>query len=246
MLRFFFTLFALIFVLLINYLANALPFNEQTTSDVANRLEVLFTPAGYVFSIWGVIYLLLTIWVLRQLLPSQRDSAVYKVGSPLFILSCFLNSFWLFLWHYEYFLLSVLVMISLLATLLVLYHRTHPLAKTLFDLLPFSLYLGWISVATIANISYFLVDIGWGGFGLSNVTWTLIMLLVSAVLAIVFRIKRGDPVFALVFVWALIGIGVDNLSAYPLVAYSAFILATIVFVYALFGKHHEISIYHLS
>ncbi len=244
MLRFIFNLFALVFVILINYLSNALPFNDQTTSEIANRLDVLFTPAGYVFSIWGLIYLLLALWVLRQLPASRRELPVYKVGTPLFILSCFLNSFWLFLWHYEYFVLSVFVMLALLITLIALYLRINAVYESSLDLLPFSIYLGWISVATIANISYVLVEIGWDGFGLSDVTWTIIMLIVASILAVVFRLKKGDMFYPLVFVWAFIGIGVRNLADYPVVAFTAFFLSTIIFVYALFGNRNKITIYN--
>lgn len=241
MVRFVLNLFALIFVIYINYLSNALPFNNQTTSDIANRIEVLFTPAGYVFSIWGLIYLLLTIWVLSGLPFARRKIEVYTKSTSLFILSCFLNSFWLFLWHYEYFLLSVVVMISLLLTLVFLYRRIASVSVHFFDLFPFSIYLGWISVATIANISYVLVEMNWNGFGLSQVIWTVIMLFAASMLAIVFCFVKRDSVYPLVFVWAFIGIGVNNLASYSVVAYTAFVLATIIFIFSIFRKKVAIS-----
>ncbi|MFC0562079.1 TspO/MBR family protein [Halalkalibacter alkalisediminis] len=240
MLRFSFNLFAIIFVISMNYLANALPFNQQTTSEISSRLVVLFTPAGYVFGIWSFIYILLLIWVIRQLF--KRHSPVYKAATPLFTLSCFLNSFWLLVWHYEYFILSVVIMISLLITLSILYIRIKSLAIHFFDLFPFSVYLGWISVATIANISYVLVKIGWDGFGISQVTWTIFMLIVASALAIFFRLQKGDVAYPLVLIWAFIGIGVNNLSTYPFVSFVAFFLATIVFVYGIFGKRKQITV----
>lgn len=242
MLRFFINFLALVFVIVINYLSNALPFNGQTTSEIANRLNVLFTPAGYVFSIWGLIYFLLAIWVFRQLPIARRDLAVYTNGTPLFILSCFLNSFWLFLWHYEYFILSVVIMIALLLTLIVLYSRVKAVATSYSDLLPFSIYLGWISVATIANISYVLVEIGWDRFGLSDSFWAIAMLFIATLLAAIFRLREKDVVYPLVFVWAFIGIGIKNLSEYPFIAYAAFFFATVVFVIALFGRKKHLTL----
>ncbi|MCD8500970.1 MAG: tryptophan-rich sensory protein [Bacillaceae bacterium] len=224
MLYFVFNFLALVFVIIINYLSNALPFNGQTISEIANRLDVLFTPAGYVFSIWGLIYFLLAIWVLRELPKSRRNLAVYTKGTPLFILSCFLNSFWLFLWHYEYFILSVVVMIALLVTLIGLYKRVKSVATSFHDVLPFSVYLGWISVATIANISYVLVAIDWNRFGLSDSFWTIMMIIIATILAAIFLIKEKDVAYTLVFVWAFIGIGVRNFTGYPVVAYTAFSL----------------------
>jgi len=239
-------LLALIFVIIINYLSNSLPFNQQTTSEIANRLDVLFTPAGYVFSIWGLIYFLLVVWVFRGFSKNRREEPIYTVATPLFVLSCLLNSFWLFLWHYQYFILSVVIMVSLLVTLIFLYKTVKKSATGLGNIVPFSVYLGWVSVATIANISYVLVDSGWNQFGLSDVFWTVTILFVAAGLAILFRLREKDAIFPLVFVWAFIGIGVQNLTSYPLVAYTAFFLATIIFVTALFGKNKRLFITYVT
>lgn len=236
MLRFFINLLALVFVITINYLSNALPFNGQTTAEISNRLNVLFTPAGYVFSIWGVIYILLVIWVFRQLPKGRRDSPVYIKGTPLFILSCFLNSVWLFLWHYEYFSLSVIIMLAFLINLIALYTRVKAIATSFSDLLPFSVYLGWVSVATIANISYTLVEHDWNGFGLSDNFWTIAMIFIATLLAALFRLKEKDIAYPLVFVWAFIGIGLRNLPDYSFIAYAAFFFAAVVFLIVLFGR----------
>ncbi|WP_314733330.1 tryptophan-rich sensory protein [Anaerobacillus sp. CMMVII] len=208
MIRFMINFSALAFVIFINYLANSLPFNNQTTGEIANRLPVLFTPAGYVFSIWALIYFLLFIWVLRGFSKKRQDLPLYKKATPLFVITCTFNSFWLFLWHYEYFLLSAMIMVSLLISLIFLYQVARKHATGIMDILPFSVYLGWISVATIANISYVLVHEQWDRFGLSDVLWTVIMFLVATVLALFFRIQKSDVAYPLVFVWAFIGIGV--------------------------------------
>lgn len=237
MVHFIINLLAFIFVVVINFLSNALPFNGQTTSEIANRIDVLFTPAGYVFSIWGLIYLLLFIWILKN-----RDK--FQKATPLFVITCLLNSVWLFLWHYEYFFLSMMIMISLLVSLIFLYKKIKRESSSSFmDFVPFSVYLGWISVATIANISYVLVHYNWDQFGLSDVFWTVFMLFVATIVALTFRIRESDFVFPLVFVWAFIGIGIRTLTISPIVAYSAFILATVIFVGALFGKQKQ---YYIS
>ncbi|MYL50461.1 tryptophan-rich sensory protein [Halobacillus litoralis] len=232
---------AFILVVTVNGLANALPLNGQTTGEISNRLNVLFTPAGYVFSIWGLIYILLGIWVIRQFPKSRRDLPIYQETSGLFVLSSVLNSLWIFMWHYEFFGVSVLVMIALLLTLIRLYQTLQKNDASFFDRLPFSVYLGWISVATIANISYYLTYIGWDGFGISASVWTVLLMIVGTLLAVFFMKSQDDWVYPLVFVWAFIGIGVKNQgSDVPLVVNSAFILAGLLLVvtllYAFRGK----------
>jgi len=227
---------AFLLVVIVNYLSNALPLNAQTTGEISNRLNVLFTPAGYVFSIWGLIYLLLGVWIIRQFPKSRRNLPIYQNTSTLFVLSCILNSAWVVLWHYEFFVTTVAVMLSLLLTLIALYKKVQVSDPGLFDRLPFSIYLGWISVATIANISYVLTYLEWDGFGLSNVTWTIIMLVVATLLAIWFNMANRDRVYPLVFVWAFIGIGVKNMEAYSNVSYVAYSLAAVIFVMTLLFK----------
>ncbi|MFZ3589629.1 TspO/MBR family protein [Bacillus sp. DJP31] len=231
--RFYLNVVAYVTVLAINYFANALPFNGQTTGEIANRLPVLFNPSSYVFSIWGLIYFLIGLWVFSQLLPKRRNAPLYQKTSNLFVLSCLLNSFWIFVWHYEYFLLSVFVMIGLLVTLVFLYKEVKKEKITQFDTVSFSIYLGWISVATIANISYYLVSIGWTGLGLSHVAWTIILLFVASGIAVQFLHSQHDKLYLLVFTWAFVGIGVKNLDAEPFLSYVAFGLS-ICLVFSLF------------
>jgi translocator protein len=232
--KFLLNLIAYMIVVTVNGLANSLPLNGQTTGEISNRLNVLFTPAGYVFSIWGLIYLLLGIWVIRQFPKSRRDLPVYQETSGLFVLSSILNSLWIFLWHYEFFGLSVIVMLLLLSTLIRLYTKAKAADASFFDLLPFSVYLGWISVATIANISYYLTYIDWDGFGLSDSVWTFLLLIIATILALTFLKKEQNWIYPLVFVWAFIGIGVKNQNGdVPLVVYSSYFLAALLFMVTL-------------
>jgi hypothetical protein len=219
---------AFILVIVINYLANALPLNGLTTGDIANRITVLFQPAGYVFSIWSLIYLLLGIWIFRQIPKPRRNLPIYVNISSLFVLSCFLNSTWVVLWHYGFFATSAVIMVSLLLTLIALYKKMRASSPGILDFAAFSIYLGWISVAAISNISYVLVEIGWGGFGLSDAALAVIMLVVATLLASWFRIANDDWIFPLVFVWAFIGIGVKNMEDYSNIAYVAYSLAAVI------------------
>ncbi|MGP4074942.1 TspO/MBR family protein [Halobacillus sp. K22] len=233
--KFIMNLLAYLLVVIVNGLANALPLNGQTTGEISNRLNVLFTPAGYVFSIWGVIYILLGIWVLRQFPSSRRELPIYQAVSSLFVLSCILNSLWIFMWHYNFFGLSVIVMLLLLLTLIRLYVKAKAVDASFLDRLPFSVYLGWISVATIANISYFLTYIEWNGFGISASIWTFILLIVATLLAFYILITKNDWVYPLVFVWAFVGIGIRNQDAdVPLVVYSSYILASLILLVTVF------------
>ena len=232
--KFLLNLIAYILVITVNGLANALPLNGQTTGEISNRLNVLFTPAGYVFSIWGLIYLLLGIWVIRQFPKDRRYLPIYQETSGLFVLSCILNSLWIFMWHYEFFGLSVIVMLLLLITLIRLYTKLKAVDASFFDLLPFSVYLGWISVATIANISYYLTYIDWDGFGISDAVWTFLLLIIATILALYFLKSEQDWIYPLVFVWAFIGIGVKNQNGdVPLVVYSSYTLAALILIVTL-------------
>ncbi|MEC0342946.1 TspO/MBR family protein [Peribacillus frigoritolerans] len=219
-----------LFVGTMNFLANSLPLNGQTSGEISDKLDVLFTPAGYVFSIWGLIYFLLAIWVFRQFLSKYKNSPAYKASFPWFALSCVLNGAWLLAWHYKHFLLSVFIIIALLVTLMVIYTNIKKVEHTTFDLFPFSVYTGWVSVATIADISYYLTYINWDGFGVSGSTWTIALLIAATILAFVFAGTNRDWCYPLVFVWAFIGIGIRNSDAYPVITDISYILAAITFI----------------
>ncbi|RIW32261.1 tryptophan-rich sensory protein [Bacillus salacetis] len=230
---------AFILVLVMNTLAVTLPLNGQTTGEISNRLDVFFTPAGYVFSIWSLIYLLLGIWVIRQITGKNRSSLYYQAISPYFAATCLLNSAWIFMWHYNYFGLSVLIMLSLLSTLIVIYRKVKELRRNFFDQLPFSVYLGWISVATVANISYFLTYLEWGGFGLGEAFWAVFLLVMTFCLAAYFRVKKKDWIYPLIIVWAVIGIGVNNQADHPVLSWISYAVAVIVLLMVVFIRYPQ-------
>ena len=224
--------------LAVNVLAVALPLNGKNTADISNQFPVYFVPAGYVFSIWGIVYLGWIAFVIFQFLPSQRQTPRLRSLGYLFALSCLFNAAWLFCWHYEVFGLSVLVMLCLLATLIASYLRLNvgrgrvsAAEKWCVDI-PFSIYLGWITVATVANISDWLYSVRWNGFGLDPQIWALIMLTVATLIGLTVALTRQDSGYLFVLVWAFIGIGIKQ-SAATLVAATAFVAAVFALLLAL-------------
>lgn len=206
------TIAAFILVVFVNYLSNALPLNGMTQKDLSDKYTSLFTPASFTFSIWGVIYLALTAFVIYQALPAQRKSELVSTISRLFIISCFVNIFWLFAWHYEFVTLSLIIMFVILATLIAIYgtlgisYGQASWGQRLFLHVPFSLYTGWITVAAMANISVLQNAMGWDDAGLSAIDWTLLKLAVVGVICAIVVLRRGDSIFALVIAWAAYGI----------------------------------------
>jgi benzodiazapine receptor len=220
---------------IVNGLASSLALNGRTTAEVSDQYFTLVTPAGYVFSIWGVIYALLLAFVVFQALPSQREKPFLGRISVLFILSSVFNVVWLFLWHYDQIVLSVVLMFALLATLIAVYLRLG-IGKTkvavkerVFVHLPFSVYLGWITVASIANVASALVAVGWDGFGLASDVWAVLVIGVALLITLGVIVTRRDVAYSLVLVWALVGIAV-NQSAYQNIVLAAEISAVIILV----------------
>ena len=202
---------SLIAVVLMNTVANILPLNGSTTGEIANQLPVLFIPAGYVFCIWVIIYLLLACWLFGFKQDKNNSNRLtLNLRAILFSLSCLFNIIWIILWHFRYFDWTIVIMISLLLTLLALYF-TYPKVSNLFlGRLPIAVYLGWIFVALIANISYVLTLHEWSGWGLSDPLWTVIYLTFATAIALHFLYHHADIAFNLVFVWTFIGIAVKN------------------------------------
>jgi benzodiazapine receptor len=235
---------ALVATLAVNYLANALPINGQTSAEVANRLPIYFVPANYVFGIWGVIYTLLVGYAVYQARPSQRENPRLRRVGYLFALSSIANNAWLILFHYEYFLLTMVAMVTVLLSLIGIYLRLDigrakvTGAEKWLTNVPFSVYLGWITVATIANASYVLYDANWDGFGLSGAVWAAIMLVVAAAVTLTIIITRRDIAYTAVIVWALVGIVVKH-SGTPLVAVTAALMTAAVIGAALIFTFQE-------
>jgi hypothetical protein len=208
-------------VIIVNFLANALPINNVTTGAVSDSYSNLFAPAGLTFSIWGLIYILLGLYILYQFGIFQkgkiRNKLFYKINI-YFIISSIANISWIFSWHYNLIWLTLVFMIVILYSLIKIADiiRKEKLSSKeyFFISLPFSIYFGWITVATIANVTAFLVSINWNGFGISNQTWTILIILIGALIGILRMLKDRNIAYGLVFVWAYLGIWIKHTSVF--------------------------------
>ena len=212
-------IFAFIFMVLINGLAGSTTLlGGKNTAEISNANLTLITPAGYVFSIWGIIYVLLGIFVVFQALPREREKEYHGKIGWLFILSSIFNIVWLFLWQFEYLVFSVILMFLLLASLISIYLRLDigksqvGLAEKITIHLPFSTYLGWITIASIANVAVTLVSIGWNGFGISPEIWATIIVVIALLITVLVIVTRKDIAYGLVIIWAFLGIAVGQSS----------------------------------
>jgi hypothetical protein len=206
----------------INTLANVLPINGETTGGVSDSYKNLFAPAGITFAIWGLIYITLaayTIYQGRVLCKSNNKNStalLEKVGL-YFSISSIANSAWIFSWHYHLIELSLLLMVVILVCLILINQRINKerlsQREKLFIKLPFSIYFGWITVATIANATTLLVSLGWDGFGISEPTWASIIIFVGLIIGIATIIKNRDIAYGLVLIWAYAGIFIKHTSA---------------------------------
>ncbi len=205
---------ALIVTVTINWLANWLPLGGQATGQVSAKYSSLFTPAGFTFSIWGIIYLGLLIYAMTQALPSQRNSQILSQIGKYFIFSCLFNSAWIFAWHWEYITLSFLLMAGILISLIQAYRNIlHSEEKlSLAITLPFSLYVAWITVATIANFSSMQTAWDANEVGLSFVHWTLLKLAIAGTIGACVVIIKKDIAYILVIGWAAYGISAKQLA----------------------------------
>lgn len=233
-------LLSVILGITINILAVTLPLNGQDTGEISDRFQVYFVPAGYVFSIWSVIYLGWIAFTIFQFLPAQRENPRLRRLGYLFAISNLFNAAWLFCWHYNWFGLSVLVMLGLLGLLIASYLRLDvnrsPVTRGEYwsvDVL-FSVYLGWITVATVANITSWLYYVNWDGFGIAPQTWAVIMLAVASLLGLLMALTRRDAGYLAVLVWAFAGIAVKQTSA-PTVVLAAWVAAALMLGLAIFS-----------
>ncbi|HUI87874.1 MAG TPA: TspO/MBR family protein [Anaerolineales bacterium] len=232
-------LLSVVLALVVNVLATALPLNNQTTAQISDRFKVFFVPAGYVFAIWGVIYIGWIAFTVYQFLPAHKESPRLRGLGYLFALTGVFNAAWLFCWQYNHLTLSVIVMLILLGLLIACYlnlniGRTSGSAaeKWCVDI-PFSVYLGWISVAAIANISDWLYFVHWNGFGIDPQVWAVIMLVVATLLGLLMALTRRDSGYLFVFVWAFVGIAVKQSGA-ALVADAAWVAALVALALAVY------------
>ena len=244
---------AVAFVIMVatNAFANIFRLNGTNTGEVSNAYPNLFTPADITFSIWGLIYLLLGLFVLYQFglfdkKTPVRDDALQEIGL-FFGISSLANAAWVFAWQYHKILLSVLLLFIILVCVGIiatrLSNKKFTQKEKIFIRLPFSVYFGWLTVALIANITAFLVSIHWNGWGISDQIWTVVVMLVGVVIGIAVTLKNKDIAYGLTLIWAYLGILIKHVSAggfhgqYPAVIITAVVsmvlfAMTVVYVYS--------------
>lgn len=240
---------AYLFMVAVNILANSIPINEKNTGQISDSYENLFAPAGITFAIWGVIYVLLALYVLYQF-GFQRHhqkvslDLVFSTIGPAFILSSLANGAWIISWHYDMIALSMGLMIVILLCLLTINTMIKKVKLNFREKLsvkvPFSIYFGWITIATIANATVLLVSLGFEGFGIDEYYWTIFILIVGLFIGAVTTYLNKDIAYGAVIIWAYMGIWIKHSSndgfhgMYPLIIYTAvFSIAVMTFIVGL-------------
>jgi hypothetical protein len=216
---------AAVLTIIVNGLANAIPIGGKYTGELSDNIPNLFVPAGVTFAIWGVIYVLIIVFVIylgQDLFKKEKMTTPFiEKISIYFILASVANIVWIFLWHYQQILYSLGAMLVLLASLLIIYLRLNigkekvSLKEKVCIHVPISIYLGWITVATIANVTAVLVTISWDGFGISQEIWTMTLIGIATLLTIVIILTRRDYAYTAVIIWALFGIYLKRSSFDP-------------------------------
>lgn len=231
MLRFLTVIFfaAMVFM---NYLANALPINGKTTGELSNAYPNLFVPAGITFSIWGIIYLLLAGYCIAQFFPAYKDIA-FRINL-LFIISCAFNALWILAWHYQRLPWSLVAMTGILVSLILINLQIRDFAPGLVKA-AFGIYLGWICIATIANMTALFVHVGWNGFSIQQYIWTIIMIAIGTFIILLTIIRTNNPYIGLSVVWAFAGIIIKRSDDYRSIVIAAVIGILIVGVFTLLG-----------
>jgi translocator protein len=201
-------------VLAVNIISVTLPLNGRNPGEIAATFHTLFDPAAYVFSIWGLIYLALLAFAVYQILPSQRNNPRIRATDGLFAATCLANAGWLFAWAFGYYILSLVAILVLLFALSAVYlfqrgkecRRNAPnWADRAFVLAPFSLYLAWICVSSIANAAALLPWAGFKGWGVSEAGWAVIFSFMTVALSVFMSLRHRELAFPAVIVWGLAG-----------------------------------------
>ncbi|HYK76975.1 MAG TPA: hypothetical protein VEV16_08355 [Daejeonella sp.] len=230
---------ALVITIIVNYISNTGILNGNTIASISARYQNLFTPAGYTFSIWGLIYLGLWVFVIYQgssLFKKEEDDAIILQIGWWFVLSCIANCLWIIAFLYDFIGLSVWIMLLLLFSLIKIILNTRmelddvPFKKIAFVWWPFSLYSGWITIALIANIAAWLTEAQWNRSGITEIAWTIIMICIAGAINLLIIWTRNMREFALVGAWALMGIAVANWNGAQSIVQTALAVTLILLV----------------
>lgn len=240
------TLASIFGTIVVNTLSNLIPPGGESVGEIANtELDgVLILPASYAFAIWGLIYVGLIAYGFYQLRPAQRQNPVYRRASMLLIVACAAQIAWIFLFSLRQYWVSLLAMLVILLSLIGIYlalgigqQPSHRKERWNVQV-PFSIYLAWISVATIVNVASALFASGWQGGPLSVQAWTVVMLVVGAVVAAIAALQRTDVAFTLVFIWAYVAIAIRQANT-PAIWLTAVIASVILLGLLLWARQRR-------
>ena len=223
---------AFVLVIIMNYLANALPINDKTTGELSAEYPNLFVPAGITFSIWGIIYLLLAVFIVMQFMDANKE-LVSAIGWA-FVLSSIFNALWIVAWHYQKISLSLLIMLGLLASLIYINYQLKGFPSGVIKA-TFGIYLGWICIATIANVTALLVNYNWGGWGISEEAWAIIMIGAGTLISAVALLRFNNPFLALAVIWAFVGIIIKRQTDFTSIVIAAALGAFMMLIVMIIG-----------
>lgn len=219
-------------MIVMNYLANALPLNNKTTGELSDSFPNLFVPAGITFSIWGIIYMLLIAYCVVQF-TGNNQMAISEIGW-LFSITCVLNALWIVFWHYGKLPLSLITMAGMLIALIYINILIKDLPNGIIKA-SFGIYLGWICIATIANVTALLVNYNWSGFDISEEIWTIVMISAGTLIATLTLYNFNNPFIGLSVIWAFIGIIIKRSTDYQSIVITAAVAAIIVATVTIYG-----------
>lgn len=225
-------LLMLILMILANYAANALPINGKTTGALSAQYPNLFVPAGITFSIWGAIYLLLLIGFAYLQFQKPNQEIIQSIGW-LFTLSCLFNILWILAWHYENLPLSLLLMAGILISLILINKQLALFPQGILKA-TFGIYLGWICIASIANVTAWLVSIHWNAWDIPQESWTILMIAVGTAIAVASIWVLRNPFIGFAVAWALLGIAIKRYQDHPVILLAALTGILIVLIISFF------------
>ncbi|MCM4171754.1 hypothetical protein DHD32_09690 [Arenibacter sp. TNZ] len=236
-------LLSVVLVIAVNYISQAVRINDTTIGELSQRYTNLFTPASYAFAIWGLIFLGLLAYAFFQIKVvffDRKELAFIKQTGNWFAFANVLNALWVIVFAYNYMGLTVIIIAGILISLLKIIINTNmerwdaPKEIIVFSWWPICFYSGWITVATIANIALYLTKIGWNGAFLTEVQWTIVLIIVATLINLVIIYKRNMREFAAVGVWALFAIYIRHQGGLEIIAYSALACSAVLLSVILF------------
>jgi len=239
---------ALLITIVINYLSNAGVFGGNTMETISDKYQNYFTPAGYAFSIWGLIYLGLlgfVIYTWRAIYKTNPEEDIVTRIGWWFVISCIANSLWVITWLNDLTGLSLIIMAVLLFSLLKIIVNTrmeldfHPFKKYLFIFWPFAIYTGWVTVAIIANAAAWLTKINWSGWGISEINWTIIMIIVAGLINVFMVFKRNLREYAAAGIWGLMAVASANSQEVSSIATTCYVVAALIFICILINGYRN-------